>query len=86
MKDYNIALESEHLLEVGFKATEDCLVYEAVNSYNTIYRIIFEGYAWVLYLIWDGVDVPIQDFRDKDEFTLFFETLSRDSLSDHDYE
>jgi len=83
MNDYIIALEREHLLKIGFKTTDDCLVFEYTNKYNTIYRMIYEGYAWVLYQLHGVEAVCIQDFRDKDEFTLFFKTLSRNSLSDY---
>lgn len=76
MKDYTTALENEHLKELGFRETNDCLIFDYINDY----RMIYEGYAWVLYKLNGEVEHFIQDFRDKDEFTTFFKILSRENL------
>lgn len=77
MTDYKIALENEHLIELGFRETEDCLIFDYIEDY----RIIYEGYAWVLYRLAGDVEYFIQDFRDKDEFVGFFKVLTRESLN-----
>lgn len=77
MRDYKTALENEHLIELGFRETEDCLIFDYIEDY----RIIYEGYAWVLYRLAGDVEYFIQDFRDKDEFVGFFKVLTRESLN-----
>lgn len=76
MKDYITALENEHLIELGFRETEDCLIFDYIEAY----RIIYEGYAWVLYRLNGDTEHFIQDFRDSDEFIGFFKVLTRESL------
>jgi len=76
MRDYKIALENEDLIELGFRETEDCLIFDYIEDY----RIIYKGYAWVLYKLTGDIENFIQDFRDRDEFVGFFKVLSRESL------
>ena len=73
----------EHLLELGFEKTADSLIFDYTNKYGTTYRIIYEGYAWVLYQEACDDEICIQDFRNQKEFTTFFKILSRNSLSDY---
>lgn len=76
MNDYTTALETNHLIELEFRESLDRLTFD----FRDEYRMIYEGYAWVLYKLHGDKELYIQDFRDKDEFTIFFKVLSRDSL------
>jgi hypothetical protein len=75
-------IDEKLLHKLGFKETDDNLIREYTNSYKTVYRLIFEGYAYVLYIIHNGEEVPVQDFQLAEEFEIFFKILSRDSIMD----
>ena len=75
-------LETDFLISIGFVEI-DSLMMEYEGLYGWVFRIHYEGYAFVLYKVYARELVPLQDFQYEKEFETFWDILIRKSESDH---
>ncbi len=75
-------LDSDFLISIGFIDVGD-LTMEYEGLYGWVYKMIYEGYAYVLYMVYERELVPLQDFQHEKEFETFWEILIRKSENDY---
>lgn len=55
---------------------EDNLRWNVIGSYDWEYRLYYEGYAYVLYMVYKGREVPLSHFRNIKSLHTFYRLLN----------